>query len=503
MTRVGRLPIAFLSLSLTYLAVNVNVSVTSIALPSIGTDLGASTAQLSWIYKITPLVSIGVMLFAGAWIDRFGRRRVLVIGLTIFLVSAILSALTRDVTLLIALRAITGVGASLAMPAALALTFDVVPDASRRTAVGLLGATQAGGSLIGPVLAGGAMALWSWPAAFLTVVPFIAVALIGARRLPENVPGANTPMDSRGAGLTLVASVAAVYSATALSSRALLTALISLVIAIVAVVTLVNWERRVQHPLFDSAVLGQRRFRVAILVVFGAQVVLGGVLFVLTQYLQLALGYSPLIAGLLLTPALAGWVLASAVAGRAAAVFGARRAVTIGLALSSVGLAVLAFAASQRTVPSTGLLILGLIFTGLMAIGPALMTHTVVDCYPIERRAVGSATNGAAARFGFSMGIALLGAVLSLVYGWGLRASTQPLTAAQAETVKGGLAGALRVATTLPDGMMLTEVARSAFITGYQATTVLSSMIMAALTIVVAFSSQGADNARQGTPEPN
>ncbi|MFZ9795210.1 MAG: MFS transporter [Ilumatobacteraceae bacterium] len=81
MTRAGRLPIAFLSLSLTYLAVNVNVSVTSIALPSIGTDLGASTAQLSWVYKITPLVSIGVMLFAGAWIDRFGRRRVLVIGL--------------------------------------------------------------------------------------------------------------------------------------------------------------------------------------------------------------------------------------------------------------------------------------------------------------------------------------------------------------------------------------------------------------------------------------
>jgi DHA2 family multidrug resistance protein-like MFS transporter len=500
MTRAGRLPIAFLSLSLTYLAVNVNVSVTSIALPSIGTDLGASTAQLSWVYKITPLVSIGVMLFAGAWIDRFGRRRVLVIGLTIFLVSAVLSALTRDVTLLITMRAITGVGASLAMPAALALTFDVVPDTSRRTAVGLLGATQAGGSLIGPVLAGGAMAMWSWPAAFLTVVPFIAIALIGARRLPKNMPGADTPMDSRGAGLTLIASVAAVYSATALSERKLVTALISLVIAIVAVVTLINWERRAQHPLFDSAVLGQHRFRVAILVVFGAQLVLGGVLFVLTQYLQLALGYSPLIAGLLLIPALAGWVLASAVAGRTAAVLGARRAVTFGLALSSVGLAVLAFAASHRTAPSTGLLILGLVLTGLMAIGPALMTHTVVDCYPTERRAVGSATNGAAARFGFSMGIALLGAVLSLVYVWGLGTSTQPLTAAQAETVKGGLSGALRVAQTLPDGMMLTEVARSAFITGYQATTVLSSMIMATLTIVVAFSSPDVDNARHGKP---
>ena len=500
MTRAGRLPIAFLGLSLTYLAVAVNVSVTSIALPSIGTDLGASTAQLSWIYTITPLVSIGVMLFAGAWGDRFGRRRMLVIGLAIFLVSAILSALSRDVTFLIAMRAVTGVGSSLAMPAALALTFDVVPDVSRRTAVGLLGATQAGGSLVGPVLAGGAMALWSWPAAFLTVVPFIAVALIGARRLPRNVPGAVPPMDSRGAGLTSIASVAAVYSATALSSHALVTAVIALAIAIVAVVTLVSWERRAQHPLFDAAVLGQRRFRVAILVVFGAQVVLGGFLFVLTQYLQLALGYSPLIAGLLLIPALAGWVLASVTAGRTAAVLGARRAVTVGLALSSVGLAVLALAASQETSPSTGLLILGLALTGLMAIGPALMTHAVVDCYPAERRAVGSATNGAAARFGFSMGIALLGALLSLVYSWSLGTSTQSLTAAQAETVKGGLAGALRVASTLPDGTMLTEAARAAFISGYQATMVISSMIMAALTIVVAFSSQGVEDAGHGGP---
>ena len=176
MTRAGRLPFTFLGLCLAYLAVSVNLSITSIALPSIGEDLGASTDQLSWIFAITPLVSISVMLFAGAWGDRFGRRRILVIGLSIFLASAILSALARDVTALIALRAVTGIGSSLALPAALALTFDVVPELSRRTAVGLIGATQAGGSLIGPVLAGSAMTLWAWPAAFLTVVPFIVIA---------------------------------------------------------------------------------------------------------------------------------------------------------------------------------------------------------------------------------------------------------------------------------------------------------------------------------------
>lgn len=103
MTRAGRLPFTFLGLCLAYLAVSVNLSITSIALPSIGEDLGASTDQLSWIFAITPLVSISVMLFAGAWGDRFGRRRILVIGLSIFLASAILSALARDVTALIAL----------------------------------------------------------------------------------------------------------------------------------------------------------------------------------------------------------------------------------------------------------------------------------------------------------------------------------------------------------------------------------------------------------------
>lgn len=496
MTQAGRLPLAFLGLALTYLAVAVNLSVTSIALPSIGTSLGASTAQLSWVFNITPLVSVGVMLFAGAWGDRFGRRRLLVIGLTIFLASAILSAVARDVTVLIALRALTGIGSSLAMPAALALAFDVVPEQSRRSAVGILGATQAGGSLIGPVLAGGAIALWAWPAAFLTVVPFIAIALVGARRLPTGLSGSVTPMDSRGAALTSIASVAAVYATVELSTRALVPGLIALGIACAAIFALTWWERRAQHPLFDASVLRLRRFRIATLVVFGSQVVLGGFLFVMTQYLQLALGYAPFVAGLMLTPALGGWVLASVTAGRTAALLGVSRTVTLGLVLSSMGLATLAVAASSGTSPHIGLLVLGLLLTGLMAVGPALMTHAAVDSYAPERRAVGSATNGAAARFGFSLGIALLGALVSVVYTRGLDPAIGTLSSDQVTEVEGGLAGALTVASTLPDGDALAEVARSAFITGYQATMVISCLIVFSMALIVAFGSQRVEDAR-------
>jgi MFS family permease len=500
MTRAGRLPFTFLGLCLAYLAVSVNLSITSIALPSIGEDLGASTDQLSWIFAITPLVSISVMLFAGAWGDRFGRRRILVIGLSIFLASAILSALARDVTALIALRAVTGIGSSLALPAALALTFDVVPELSRRTAVGLIGATQAGGSLIGPVLAGSAMTLWAWPAAFLTVVPFIVIALIGASRLPKGSTGVSvTPMDSRGVTLASIASVAAVFAATSISSRAPLTGLVAILVAVIAIITLIRWERRARHPFFDAAVMHQKRFQVATLVVFGSQVVLGGFLFLLTQYLQLVLGYSPLEAGFMLTPALAGWVLASVAAGTMAARFGVRWSVISGLTLSSGGLALLALAASQGNSPAIGLLLVGLILTGLMAVGPALMTHAAVDSYAPERRAVGSATNGAAARFGFSIGIALFGALLSVVYVRNLGTSTQSLTAEQSEAVQGGLAEAIGVAAKLPDADTLIETARDAYLTGYQSTMMLACVIMAGLALAVGLTSQSVEDARHGS----
>ena len=491
----GRLPFAYLGLVLTYLAVSVNLSVTSIALPSIATDLGATTAQLSWIFNITPLASAGLMLFAGAWGDRFGRRLLLVSGLVIFLASTVLSAIATDVNALILWRALTGAGSALAIPAALSLTFDVVPEQGRRTAIGILGATQAGGSLLGPILAGVALATWSWHAAFLTVVPFIVVALAATPRLPRAKPDRVTPMDTRGATLISIAGVALVYAANELSARSPLVALLALMITAIVVGVLVLWERRAPHPLLDASVMRQHDFRVATAVVFGSQIVLGGLLFVMTQYLQLVLGYAPLEAGLLLIPAVAAWVVASTTAGRAATLLGVRRAVTTGLGLAAVGYVLLAVQPAFR---SPALLIGGLFLTGLLAVGPALMTHAAVNSYRPEQRTVGSAVNGAAARFGFSFGIALLGGLLGAVYAYLVAPATAGLSAVNEATASGSLAGALRVSSSLPDGSTLAAAARNAFTTGYVVTIVVAAVVCAILAILVAVGSERIGDPRHG-----
>ena len=499
MSGSARLPLSYWGLVLTYLAVAVNLSVTSVALPSIASDLDATTAQLSWIFNVTPLVSAGLMLFAGAWGDRFGRRRLLVIGLLVFLASSLLSATATDANLLIAYRALTGAGSALAMPAALALTFDVVPEQSRRTAVGILATTQAAGSLIGPVLAGTAMAAWSWPAVFLSVVPFIGLALLGAWRLPKDSTHTSHPMDSRGASLAAIASVLLVYAATALSIRQVAPAVLALGVVAVAVLLLVRHERRTPHPLFNPAVLRQRPFRLATTIVLGSQIVLGGLIFVITQYLQLVLGYSPFTAGMMLIPCLASWVLASSTSGRTSQLLGVRRVVSLGLGLGALGLLLLAL---QGTASRPAMLIFGLFLTGLMAVGPALMTTVALTCYSAAERTVGAATNGAAARFGFSFGIAIMGGALGAIYASLVSGATSGLEPAEVTEVEGGLAGALKVAASLPDGTALADSARAAFTTAYSASLIIGAIVASAMALLVAVVrvSEGVEDARDGGP---
>ena len=492
----GRLPFAFVGLALTYLAASVNLSVTSIALPSIASDLGATTAQLSWIFNITPLVNAGLMLFAGAWADRFGRRLLLVSGLVIFLAGTVLSATANGVDPLILWRALTGAGSALAMPAALALTFDIVPEQGRRTAIGILGATQAGGALVGPILAGVSLAAWSWPATFLTVVPFIVIALAATPRLPRSNPDTATPMDARGATLVSVAIVALVYAANELSARTPLVAIVALAVAVIVVVVLVLWEQRAPHPLLDASVMRQRGFRIATVVIFGSQIVLGGFFFVMPQYLQLVLGHTPLEAGLLLIPALAAWVVASTTAARtAAALHGVHRAVALGLGLAALGYVLLAV---QPASGSPVLLIGGLFLTGLGAVGPALMTHTAVNSYRPEQRTIGAAVNGTAARFGFSFGVALLGGLLAAVYASAVAPVTSGLSAANAATASGSLASALTVSSSLPDGSALAAAARDAFTSGYVVTFAVAAAVCAALAIIVVVGLERVEDPRHG-----
>ncbi len=488
-TSRSRLPLAFLPLALTYLAVALNMTVTSVALPTISVDLQASTSQLMWIVNITPMAAAALILFAGSWGDRFGRRRLLLAGISVFLVSATLSAFASSASQLVVLRALTGVGSALTMPAALALTFDVVGERSRRTAVGIIGSTQAVGSLLGPIVAGSLLLAFSWGSAFLSVTPLLLASLVLVlwKVPPDRVERANrAPMDTPGAALMAVAGVAFLYAAVSASSRDQSragTVAVALAAGLLASVALVAWERRCPHPIFVGAVLRSRSFWVPTLIIFTVQFALGGVMFLNTQYVQLALGFSAFTAGAFLLPALGMWIVSSATAGVTARLLGMRIVVTIGLMAGAVGLALLSI---QRLDPQYAVMVGALLLLGCMGGAPALTTHMAVSSYPEERRTVGSAINSVAVRFGLAFGVAAFGTTLALTYTRDLAPALTDLPPADQALADDSLGGALQVAATLSGTAQqaLADSAREAFAGGFGVTMALAAVALGALAVV-------------------
>ena len=482
MPETSRLPLPVLPLSLTYLAVALNMTIASVALPTISTELSASADQLVWIVNATSMTSAALILFAGAWSDRAGRKRMLLLGNVIFLVSALLSGLTNSVDILILLRALTGVGSALAMPAAMALTFSVTQGTSQRTAVGIMGGTQAIGALLGPLLGGAALVAFGWHAAFWSVVPILAIALVmNIIWLPKDHPMPPRSLDTGGAALTAVAGVAFLYAAVTAASSKGAALWVALGTGIAACVALVWWERRVDEPLFDPAIVKRRTFIIPTLTVFLVQFTLGGLLFLNTQYVQLVLGFSALAAGLFLMPALLMWTASSATAGITAKRFGARTVTSVALVVTGAGLVLTSIGGLNPVYP---LLIFGLVLTGTMGVAPALMTHTSVSNYPDERRSVGSAINSMAVRFGLAFGVAGYGTLLAVKYRSGVIPATQGLPPEQAYDASESLGGALNVArdSGLTD---LADAARLAFVGGFQLTLVVAALVLVALAIII------------------
>lgn len=478
----GRLPLPVLPLSLTYLAVALNMTIASVALPTISTELQATADQLAWIVNATPMTSAAFILFAGAWSDRVGRKRMLLIGVVIFGISAILSGMTNSVEILIGLRALTGLGSALAMPAAMALTFDVTKGTNQRTAVGIMGGTQAIGALLGPLVGGAALVTFGWHAAFWSVVPMLALALVmNIIWLPKDQPAQRRSLDSIGAALTAVAGVAFLYAAVSAASSPDVWVWVSLAVGVIASVALVWWERRVAAPLFDPAIVKRSTFLIPTLTVFLVQFTLGGLLFLNTQYVQLVLGFSALAAGLFLMPALLMWTASSATAGITAKRFGARNVTAAALVVTAIGLVL---TSSGGRTPFYPVLILGLVLTGVMGVAPALMTHTSVSNYPDERRSVGSAINSMAVRFGLAFGVAGYGTLLALNYQSDIATAVAGLSAQDQYDASESIGGALNVAQR-SDVAGLADAARDAYVAGFRITLIVAALVLVALAVVV------------------
>ncbi|SNR89359.1 MFS transporter [Actinomadura mexicana] len=422
----------------------------AVAIPALADDLGASPRDTQWILDSYILVFAGLLLTAGSLSDRYGRRRVMVIGLGLFGAASLAAALAAAPAQLIAARAVMGVGGALVMPSTLSILVTVFDEAERRRAMACWSAVAMLGLVGGPVLGGALIAWFHWGAVFLINVPIAVLAIVAALVLmPESSAPAGRP-DPLGAALSMIGMTALVWTIIELGHGASWPAPAA---AILALGGFVAWELRTPHPMVPLALFRHRAFSGGSLSLTLVQIGNGGLLLVLTQYLQYVLGFTPTEAGLALIPMAVSSLIFNTLGATVLAGIGHRALTTAGLLVSAAGFGVMAALQPDGGLvqPALGLFLLGA--GGGLAVPAAVAS--LMGTIPAEHAGVGSALNDTVQQAGAALGVAVLGSIVSGGYTGGMPAGA-PTEAAR--SVGGALAVAGRTGDTA-----LAGTAREAF----------------------------------------
>jgi EmrB/QacA subfamily drug resistance transporter len=321
--------------------VSLDTTVVNVALAPLSREMGATITQLQWVSDAYLVVYAGLLLLAGALGDRIGHRRLLIGGLIIFGAGSALASVSGSAGVLIAWRAFMGLGAAAIMPASLSLLTSVFTGKRRAAALGFWSAAAGAGVAAGPLIGGALLAEWSWRSVFWINVPLAGIALAAdAWALPETARR-RQPLDLAGATLatTAIACVTAAVIESPdwgwLSPRAGLLYAVS----VLAAAGFAARQRRARFSLVELAWFNDRRLTVPCVVAGGLFFAITGASFVLMLYLQLILGYSPLIAGTAILPAVALTMVTAPLAGTLVATAGTRALMAAGMGLLAAGLA--------------------------------------------------------------------------------------------------------------------------------------------------------------------
>ena len=404
-------------LSFALALISLDNTIVNVALPSLQEDLGASSAQLQWVVDAYSVLFAGTLLLAGSLGDRFGRKRILLIGLVIFGAGSLAAGAAPDSNVLIACRAIMGIGGAFIMPSTLSILVQTfTAPAERAQAIGIWAAVAGVGVAIGPIVGGALLEHFSWHSVFLVNPPLIVIVLaLAVLFIPESLDTSKPRLDMRGAALSSLGLIALVTFIVELPDSGInAVTLTAAVLALVLLVTFVWWEKRAPRPLLPMDLFGQRLFTVAVVLVGLVYFALMGALFFLPQFLQLVQGMTPLQSGVSMLPGAGGLLIASLFSPRLAERFGARNIVVLGVSLVTMGLAAMALVQPMTLYPYVGAAL------GVTGIGMGLTlpqaTNGVLSCVPRERSGMGSAVNDAVSELGGSFGVAILGGVLAFSY---------------------------------------------------------------------------------------
>ncbi len=474
---------ALLSLLFGLLVVGLDITILNVALPTLAVDLDASTADLQWIVDAFIVALAALLLPAGLLGDRLGRKKVLLSGLAIFGAACALAAAADSVEVLIAARALMGVGAAVVMPVSIAVVPSMFSGAERTRAVALLTAGMAIGLPLGPLLGGWLLEHYEWNSVFLINVPllilgFIAIAVLLPESTDRSAPRLQ-PLAVAAAVLGLGAFVYGIIEAPVdgwLSASTLIGGLGGLLL----IAAFVASQVRSAAPMVDMALFRDRAFLWGSVIATAVTMVMMGALFLVPQYLQIVEGHSAFGTGLRLLPMIGGLMVGGLGAERVAAKLGYRFTVITGLVLSAAGclLALFSEPGTAYGLTATWLAVLGAGFG--MSLVPA--TDAVLGALPPERAAIGSALMQTLRQTGGAIGVAVFGSIASTVYQDEL--VLPPLPAEARSAAEDSVAAAAAVAEAL-GSPELAASANTAF-TGAMGAVFLVCAALAVLTVFAA-----------------
>lgn len=469
-------------LCVSLLLVALDATILHIAVPALSEDLRPGAMELLWIVDAYPLVCASLLILFGTLGDRVGRRRILLFGYGLFGGASALAACADDPHVLIAARALLGVGGAMIMPATLSILRQVFPDRRERAvAIGIWTAVAAIGAATGPVLGGFLVQHFWWGSVFLINIPLMALILPAGRwLLPESRGSGRGPWDVLGALMAAAGVLGVVLGVKRIGGGegiADARTLLPLLTGAALLVLFVRRQRTRANPLIDVTMFARAAFSTSVGCVVLAMLALVGLELIAVQYLQLVLELGPLETGLRLLPLTFAAMAAGATGSYTLQRLGPRAMVSSGFALTAAAVLVLTLM-GQHDRPA-------LLTAGFVMLGFGLQT-TLFGAYesmlseaPADHAGGAAAIGETSYQLGAGMGIALLGSVMNAAYAPGV-ATVPGVSSADSAGAANSLGEAYRVAEQIggPAGDALRATARHAFVHGLHVTLFVSAGLL-------------------------
>jgi EmrB/QacA subfamily drug resistance transporter len=486
-------PLILSSLLLAAFVITLDTTIVNVALPTLVGELHASNAQLQWIVDAFSLLFAASVLAAGSLSDRFGRKGMLLAGLTVFGLASLAGGLMDSPGQLIAARAVMGVGAAMVFPSTLSLLTNVFTERRERAlAIGLWGAVTGVAIALGPIVGGWLLELSDWRSIFFAMTPIAALAgVLVARYVPTSRDPRAPRIDLAGFALSTATVGLLVYTIIEAPNHGWggTRTLVGLTLTALLGAAFVARERRTEEPMLDLSLFRNPRFTAASGSVAISFFALSGFIFLVTQYFQFLKGYGPLSTGIRLLPVASSVAISSILGTRLAVRIGTKLVVAAGLASTAafyLWVTTTTASTSYATIAAQ-MILLG---TG-MGLTSAPATDAIMGVVPKTKAGVGSAVNDATRLLGATLGVAVIGSVYASLYASRLTGEIPArLPAAAATDAHGSVGAALTAADQLARGghpalaAAVHNAASSAFFHGFHTANYVAAGVAAAGALV-------------------